>query len=149
MRLDPADIEEIARRVADILRADGPSADRGRYVDASTLAEHLGVERDWVYAHARELVPSASAERAGDCASTSTKWCGAFTKPSRSVGDLAGPPGPRALDASWTLSTSSAMTPRLASNPKWPGGAPTPPAVTPGGEVRMRADRTPIRIAID
>ncbi len=55
MRLDPADIEEIARRVADILRADGPSADRGRYVDASTLAEHLGVERDWVYAHAREL----------------------------------------------------------------------------------------------
>ncbi len=33
MRLDPADIEAIARRVADL----------------------LGVERDWVYAHAQRL----------------------------------------------------------------------------------------------
>ena len=55
MRLDPEDIEEIARLVAQQLRADGPPAIKGRYVDATTLAEHLGVERDWVYAHAREL----------------------------------------------------------------------------------------------
>ena len=55
VKLDPDDIEEIARLVAQLLRAAGPPAIKGRYVDATTLAEHLGVERDWVYAHAREL----------------------------------------------------------------------------------------------
>jgi hypothetical protein len=52
--LEPADIEAIAQRVAALIE---PTASAGavRYVDAATLAQHLGVERDWVYAHAREL----------------------------------------------------------------------------------------------
>ena len=54
VRLDPADVEAIAERVLDLLEA---RADRlpVRYVDAATLAEALGVDRTWVYAHAREL----------------------------------------------------------------------------------------------
>jgi len=49
--LDHDDIEQIARRVAQLLR-DAPAV---RLVDASTVAEMLGVERDWVYAQARDL----------------------------------------------------------------------------------------------
>jgi hypothetical protein len=53
-RLHPDDVEAIARRVAELLRRDAaPSV--ARLVDAATLARMLGVERDWVYAHAREL----------------------------------------------------------------------------------------------
>jgi hypothetical protein len=53
VRLDPADVEAIAQRVADLIDARPPRA--VRYVDAAHLAEALGVERDWVYAHARQL----------------------------------------------------------------------------------------------
>jgi hypothetical protein len=53
-RLHPDDVEAIARRVAELLRADAVPA-AARLVDAATLAAMLGVERDWVYAHAREL----------------------------------------------------------------------------------------------
>ena len=54
VRLDPADVEAIAERVLEVLEA---RADRlpVRYVDAATLAQALGVDRAWVYAHAREL----------------------------------------------------------------------------------------------
>ena len=53
-RLHPDDVDAIAKRVAELLRIDTekPAA---RLVDAATLAQMLGVERDWVYAHAREL----------------------------------------------------------------------------------------------
>ena len=54
MTLDDDDIEQIARRVAELIGSahahPGP-----RYVDAGDLARMLGIERDWVYAHAREL----------------------------------------------------------------------------------------------
>ncbi len=54
MRLDPSDVEAIARRVAELLAA--PSRVRAvRYIDAAELARVLSVERDWVYAHARQL----------------------------------------------------------------------------------------------
>lgn len=54
MRLDPADIEQIARQVADLIAATQtwPS---GQFVDAAELAALLGVERDWVYSHANAL----------------------------------------------------------------------------------------------
>lgn len=54
MKLDPADIEQIARQVADLIAATQtwPSA---QFVDAAELAALLGVERDWVYAHANTL----------------------------------------------------------------------------------------------
>jgi hypothetical protein len=53
-RLDPADIEAIAERVVLLLREQIP-APAARLVDAARLAEILGVERDWIYTHAREL----------------------------------------------------------------------------------------------
>jgi hypothetical protein len=54
MKLDADDIEQIANRVADLLRSH-QSSGAGRYVDAATLADELGVDRDWVYAHAGQL----------------------------------------------------------------------------------------------
>jgi hypothetical protein len=51
--LDPATIEAIARRVAELL--DERSPDRPSLVDAAELARTLGVERDWVYRHAVKL----------------------------------------------------------------------------------------------
>jgi len=54
MTLDDEDIEQIARRVSEVVGATnaypGP-----KYVDASDLARMLGVERDWVYANAGRL----------------------------------------------------------------------------------------------
>lgn len=54
MTLEPDDVEAVASRVLALLRAE---LDRApvRYVDASTLATALGVDRTWVYAHAKEL----------------------------------------------------------------------------------------------
>lgn len=54
MRLDPADIEQIARQVADLIAAT-QARPSGKFVDAAELAQLLGVERDWVYAHANAL----------------------------------------------------------------------------------------------
>lgn len=51
MNLDEEDIEAVAQRVAQLLQEQRPV----RYVDAAHLARVLGVERDWVYAHARQL----------------------------------------------------------------------------------------------
>jgi hypothetical protein len=53
-RLHPDDVEAIAVRVAALLQKP-PSPPPVRLVDAATLAAILDVERDWVYAHAREL----------------------------------------------------------------------------------------------
>lgn len=54
MALDPADIEQIARRVAELIGA--PLSDPApRFVDAAHVARLLGVERDWVYEHAHQL----------------------------------------------------------------------------------------------
>jgi hypothetical protein len=53
-RLDPDDIEAIAERVVMLMREQMP-APNARLVDAARLAEVLGVERDWVYAHAKQL----------------------------------------------------------------------------------------------
>jgi len=50
--LDDEDIEAIANRVAELLNQRPTPA---RLVDAATLARILGVERDWIYAHAIRL----------------------------------------------------------------------------------------------
>src|SRR4051794_39418316 len=60
MKLDAEDIEAVALRVADLLRAQPNNPDR--LVDAAELARILGVERDWVYARAQRL----GAVRLGD-----------------------------------------------------------------------------------
>lgn len=52
---EPDLAEAIARRVIELLRAEETAPHSGRLVDAATLARELGVERDWVYAHADEL----------------------------------------------------------------------------------------------
>ena len=54
LRLDPADIDAIAQRVVMLMR-DGIPQPAARLVDAAGLAKILGVERDWVYAHAKDL----------------------------------------------------------------------------------------------
>jgi hypothetical protein len=51
--LDNEDIELIAARVVALLSEARP--DEARFADAATVARELGVDRDWVYAHSREL----------------------------------------------------------------------------------------------
>lgn len=53
--LEEASIEAVARRVVELIRGDGDERGGGRLVDAAALAEELGVDRSWVYAHRREL----------------------------------------------------------------------------------------------
>jgi len=59
--LTPEAIEQIAHRVAELLRhdpSDGAASTPGmsaRLVDASQLARQLGLTRAWVYEHANEL----------------------------------------------------------------------------------------------
>jgi hypothetical protein len=82
--LDAQDIEAIAQRVAELL---GARAAPARLVDAAHVAVLLGVERDWVYAHADQLgairlggpkgrlrfdltTVTAHADRAGDLAAS-------------------------------------------------------------------------------
>jgi hypothetical protein len=54
MTLDAEDIESIAARLAELLREQMPSSP-SRLADAAEVARELGVDRDWVYAHAHEL----------------------------------------------------------------------------------------------
>jgi len=49
MTLDSDDVEAIARRVAELV------GQTPGLVDAQSVAAELRVEREWVYAHAREL----------------------------------------------------------------------------------------------
>ena len=55
MSLSPAEIEAIAQRVAELIVDRLAESDRARLVDAAHVAQLLGVERDWVYAHADQL----------------------------------------------------------------------------------------------
>ena len=52
---DPELAEVIARRVVELLRGEKTEERPARLVDAATLARELGVEREWVYAHAEQL----------------------------------------------------------------------------------------------
>jgi hypothetical protein len=52
---DPELAEAIARRVVELLRGEEAEERPARLVDAATLARELGVEREWVYAHAEQL----------------------------------------------------------------------------------------------
>lgn len=54
MTLDDEDIEQIARRVAELVGS-SQAIHTPRYVDATDLAQMLGIDREWVYAHARDL----------------------------------------------------------------------------------------------
>jgi hypothetical protein len=61
--LDPATIEAIAGRVAELLDERNPA--RASLVDAADLARVLGVERDWVYRHAARLGAIRLGDRPG------------------------------------------------------------------------------------
>jgi hypothetical protein len=54
MTLDDEDIERIVQRVGEVL-ASLHAQPAPQYVDAADLARMLGVDREWVYAHARRL----------------------------------------------------------------------------------------------
>lgn len=71
MRLEPDDVEAIAERVLALLR-DELLQTPARLVDATALANALGVDRTWVYAHAASSMPSASAASTAGCGSTSS-----------------------------------------------------------------------------
>jgi hypothetical protein len=53
VRLTDEEIDAIAHRVAELIH--NPAAGTVRFVDAQRVAEVLGVDREWVYAHARAL----------------------------------------------------------------------------------------------
>lgn len=57
MGLDAEDIERIAERVVTLLAESQrePVVTSARFVDATTIAQLLDVDRDWVYAHAEQL----------------------------------------------------------------------------------------------
>ncbi|MEV4423061.1 hypothetical protein AB0L40_24245 [Patulibacter sp. NPDC049589] len=63
VRLDEQTIEQLAHRVADVLRETVPSTsetqperkDAGRLLSAAQVAERWQIDREWVYAHAEEL----------------------------------------------------------------------------------------------
>lgn len=50
--LDQTSVEAIARRVVELLRADGAAAE---LIDAAEVARRFSVTRDYVYEHAEEL----------------------------------------------------------------------------------------------
>jgi len=52
VQLDPASIEAVARRVADLMRDQEIGSD---LVDATEVARRFGVSRDYVYEHADKL----------------------------------------------------------------------------------------------
>jgi hypothetical protein len=53
VELTPEAIEQIARRVAELLAGERPAP--GGLVDAATVARHYGLTRAWVYQHAEQL----------------------------------------------------------------------------------------------
>ena len=52
---DPDLVEAIAQRVVELIGDGTRSEASARLIDASAMARELGVERDWVYAHASDL----------------------------------------------------------------------------------------------
>jgi integrase len=143
MTLDREDIEAVAARVVALLReAPAPPA---RYVDAATLALALGVERDWVYARARELGairlgegPKArlrfDLERAR--AAVAAIGAGDQAPPEeparrrRRPRKQVAPPGVRLIPGEvWPVSEDRAMLRAFAHD--GPAGAPTPPGPAP------------------
>lgn len=57
MGLDAEDIDRIAERVVTLLaeKQREPVVMSARFVDATTIAQLLDVDRDWVYEHAEQL----------------------------------------------------------------------------------------------
>lgn len=53
-KLTDADVEAVARRVAELLHDDGATRPRG-FVDTATVARELDLSVDWVRGHAAEL----------------------------------------------------------------------------------------------
>lgn len=63
VQLDPASIEAVAQRVAELLHEARPPDE---LIDAAEVARRLGVSRDHVYRHAAELgaIPLGSGDKA-------------------------------------------------------------------------------------
>jgi hypothetical protein len=55
LRLAPESVEEIAGRLAELLRGTTEPQPPQRLISAAKVAESWGVERSWVYAHADQL----------------------------------------------------------------------------------------------
>ncbi len=55
LRLAPESVEAIANRTAELLRGEAEPQAPKRLISAAKVAETWGVDRSWVYAHARQL----------------------------------------------------------------------------------------------
>jgi hypothetical protein len=55
LRLAPESVEAIASRTAELLRGEAEQQPSKRLISAAKVAETWGVDRSWVYAHARQL----------------------------------------------------------------------------------------------
>jgi hypothetical protein len=132
VKLDPDDVEAIARRVAELLGT--PPAGALRYVDAAGLARALGVDREWIYAHAAEL----GALRLGGPRGRLRFDLEHVRRTLADDGPTAGAPRPGGGAGApsdggrrtWIVAPNRANVRRPN---KWAGGAGTPPPVTPGG----------------
>jgi len=143
VRLEPADVEAIAQRVAELLSPPGQPV---RYVDAARLAKTLGVERDWVYAHACQLGAIRLGGPQGrlrfDLHHVQQTLADREPTSDRKA-LLAGTPRgavPRGRD--WSFCRMRANVAQDSAK-WWPGGVGAPPAVTPGGVVPMYEKRIP------
>lgn len=135
-RLHPDDIEQIARRVAELL-APGAHEPR-RLVDAATAARRLGVDRKWVYAHANQL----GAVRLGGgrgrlrfdfdqlVERAETPVPPRVAQPRKRRAPARRPSPGRPAGRPWDLLPYHLES---AHHAKRPGGAATPPGPTPGG----------------
>jgi hypothetical protein len=158
MKLDDADIQAIAERVVDLLTStlERQTADQARsilhqsrpapepsgLVDAATLAHVLGVEREWVYQHAKQLgavrlggprgrlrfdlatiddrLDSSPYEQAADAAH---RRCGAHAVRRRAC-------------------TAAQARPKILSQASTAGRRGNAPGPTPGGHAPMQNKRT-------
>lgn len=146
MKLDPDDIEQIADSVARRLRDelselaehdDAPSSGQ-RMVDAAAVAKTLGVDRDWVYAHSKQL----GAVRLGGPHGRLRFDLDALPKPGSGPGAGTPPPPRRRARRRRSGKRPPGSDPRpvpgtrrvveSTRTQKRPGGARTPPA-RPGG----------------
>lgn len=143
--LDADAIEILAARIAELLagrlapKPPTAPAGVGRLLSAAEVSEWWGVHRGWVYQHASEL----GAIRIGDGERPRLRFD--LDQVARRL-DRPPPTPPPAQPAGRSRTRRSsrirADSPRLAfradpelsslkANRRWPGGAPTPPAVAP------------------
>jgi len=136
---DPDLVEAIAQRVVELIGDGARSEASARLIDASAMARELGVERDWVYAHASDLGAirlggprgrlrfdlEVVKERLGDVQEPQSpgRW---QRKPARTAGrrKSGGPPRGARVKSLHTQRRASGRTPARSPKQQHTGGSP-------------------------